>query len=85
MKMDWSPRNEDGLESAQPDLQSTFNEDGLESAQPDLQSTFKKPGGDPVDPGPWESLHDGRSQSRLKRSVRGRQSDVTDRQGIAEG
>jgi hypothetical protein len=48
--MDW---NEDGLESAQPDLQSTFNEDGLESnedglesAQPDLQSTFKKPGGD---------------------------------------
>ena len=39
-------RNDYGLESAKPDLQSTFNDYGLESAKPDLQSTFKKPGGD---------------------------------------
>ena len=45
--------NDYGLESAKPDLQSTFNDYGLESndyglesAKPDLQSTFKKPGGD---------------------------------------
>ena len=45
--MDW---NDYGLESAKPDLQSTFNDYGLESAKPDLQSTFKKPGGDTAAP-----------------------------------
>src|SRR5260370_110551 len=40
---------------------SPHKEYGLESAQPDLQSTFKKPGGDPPSPlamgngPPWES------------------------------
>ena len=43
-------RNDYGLESAKPDLQSTFNDYGLESAKPDLQSTFKKPGGDTAAP-----------------------------------
>jgi len=60
-------------------------EDGLESAKPDLQSTFKKPGGVPADPRLWEMLYDGRAESRLKRRERGRRRDVTDCQGVAEG
>src|SRR3954454_19064225 len=46
------------------------NEDGLESAKPDLQSTFKKPGGDPASPRPMgnASRQEGGEQAQAERA-----------------
>ena len=62
-----------------------YKEDGLESAKPDLQSTFKKPGGDPAGPRLWETLHDGRAETGSSGWRGGRRRVVTDGQRIAEG
>ena len=43
-------------------LRAAINEDGLESAKPDLQSTFKKPDGDTAEPRLWGMLRDGRAR-----------------------
>src|SRR5437763_66683 len=61
------------------------DEDGLESAKPDLQSPFKKPGGGTAEPRLWEMLRDGRAERRLKRGERGRRTAVTDGRGRAQG
>ena len=39
-----------GPKTAEGKARSRRNEDGLESAKPDLQSSFKKPGGEPASP-----------------------------------
>ena len=61
------------------------NEDGLESAKPDLQSAFKKPGGATAEPRPWGMLRDGRAEGGLKRREWGRQTARTDGRGRAHG
>ena len=43
------------------------NQDGLESAKPDLRSMFKKPGSATAEPQLWETVRGGRAEQRIKR------------------
>jgi hypothetical protein len=54
------------------------NDDGLESAKPNLQSMFKKPGSTTAEPQLWEMLRGRRADKRIKRGVTSRLAAVTE-------